>query len=167
MKSHLVPWIVVFALVALGCTREEANNQSRYSIHTNFASKIVLESYAVTELRGHTYLVLTWRAPNDTPRNAYTLFVHAIDKDGKVLFQFDHELLNARGMQTSVWKQEVVNDVFQITPPTGHAPGKCTLRIGLFTPGSSRGLDVYSTDLPTPTDGWRAWAVLLENINCR
>jgi hypothetical protein len=163
-------WIAALFLLTAGCSREEAKTTGAgTSVHTftNFASELVLDSYANTELRGHTFLVLTWRAVDDKPRDAYTVFVHAIDKEGKILFQFDHALLNARGMPTSLWKQEAVKDVFQITPPAGHAPGKCTLRIGLYVARSGRFVEVFTTDLPTPTDGWRDRGVLLPDLNCR
>lgn len=153
-----------------GCAREEGKTASAgTSAHTftNFASELVLDSYANTELRGHTFLVLTWRVFDDKPRDAYTVFVHAIDKKGNILFQFDHELLDAKRMPTNLWGKDVVKDVVQLTPPAGHSPGKCTLRIGVLVVRSNRMLDVFATDLPPPTDGWRGHAVLLPDLNCR
>jgi hypothetical protein len=164
--------IAALILSPVGCSRVEtdstgANSQFRRTTHTNFGSEIVLESYANIELRGHTFMVLTWRAPYDRPRDAYATFVHAIDRGGKSLFQFDHPLLNAAHMPTNLWEREPVKDVFQLTPPAGYSPGKYTLRVGVFAPVGGRQLEIFATDLPMPNDGWRNVAVLLANIECR
>lgn len=150
-----------------GCSREESSSQFpfRQSTHTNFRSEIVLESYANVELRGHTYLVLTWRAPYDSPRAGYRAFVHAIDKQGNILFQFDHDLVNAAGLPTSLWDREPVKDVFRVTPPTGYSPGKYDLLIGLYVPGGGR-LEVFATDLLRHVAS-RDTAILLPGIDCR
>ena len=172
--KHVVFFFVSLLVLTLkGCSREDsdsstARNNGRDSAHTNFSSEIVLASYANTELDDHTFLTLTWHAPYDKPRDAYSVFVHAIDKKGKVLFQFDHELVNAAGLSTNLWNRELVKDVFRLTPPVGHAPGRYTLRIGIWAPETERWLEIFATNLVQDNDGFfRYKAILLHDIDCR
>ncbi len=77
-------------------------------------------------------------------------------------------MVNATGLPTSLWKQEQVKDVFQLTPPPGYSSGKYTLRLGPYDRDSGRFLEVFATDLARPTDEfWKGRAVLLRDINCR
>jgi hypothetical protein len=163
--------VALFVLTLKGCSREESDSsghRSRDSAHTNFSSEIVLASYANTEVNGHTFLTLTWHTPYDKPRDAYSVFVHAIDEKGKMVFQFDHKLVNAAGLSTNLWNRELVKDVFQLTPPVGHAPGRYTLRIGVWAPENKRWLEVFATNLVQDNDGFfRHKAILLPDIDCR
>jgi hypothetical protein len=164
--------VALLVLTAQGCSREESDtsrvqNQSRDSVHTNFSSEIVLDSYANTEVDGHTILTLMWHAPYDKPRDAYSVFVHAIDKKGRMLFQFDHKLVNAAGLSTNLWDGELVKDVVQIMPPVGHAPGKYMFRIGVWVP-DKRWLAIFATNLVQDSDEFfKDKAVLLPDIDCR
>jgi hypothetical protein len=168
MKSLLLLMLMFFGLFAPGCFRNELDDaQTFQSTFTNFSSEIVMDSYATIQRDGHTTMVVTWRAPFDRPRDAYIVFVHAIDKKGNILFQFDHKLLNSAKMPTNLWGQERVIDVFSLTPPTSFARGKYTLRIGLFVHPGGRQLRLFATDLPRPTDGWKDVAVLLTDVACR
>lgn len=164
-------YIALSVLMLKGCSREKSGSsrhQGRDSANTNFSSEIVLASYANTEADGHTFLTLTWHAPYDKPRDAYSVFIHAIDKQGKVLFQFDHKLVNAAGLSTNLWNRELVKDVFQLTPPVGYAAGRYTLRIGVWAPENKRWLEVFATNLVQDNDEFfRYKAVLLPDIDCR
>jgi hypothetical protein len=164
-------YISLLVLTLKGCSREDSDG-SRHrrsdSANTNFSSEIVLASYANTEVAGHTFLTLMWHAPYDKPRDAYSVFIHAIDKGGKVLFQFDHKLVNALGLSTNLWDRELIKDVFQLTPPVGHAPGKYTLRVGVWAPENKRWLEVFATNLVQDNNEFfRYKAVLLPDIDCR
>lgn len=167
--KHLffLPFVLAVLLIA-SCSRDKrVSEKQTVRADTNFSSEIVLESYANTEVRGRSFLVLTWRAPYDRPRAAYWVFVHAIDKGGKILFQFDHPLLNAAGAPTILWEQEVVKDVFQVTPPAGIPAGKYNFRVGIYVPATGRFLEVFATNLPSLADEWRGKAVLLTDISCQ
>lgn len=162
-------YVALLALTAKGCSPEDASTvdrQSRDSVHTNFSSQLVLDRYAATELNGHTFLELTWHTPYDKPRDAYSVVVHALDEKGKILFQFDHKLVNAARLSTNLWDREPVKDVFQITPPAGYAPGKYTLRIGVWLP-EERWLTIFATNLVQDKDEFFTdKAVLLPGIDC-
>ena len=93
----------LLTLTALGCSRDADDSstnhpQSRDSVHTNFSSEIVLDSYANAEVDGHSFLTLKWHAPYDRPRTSYSVFIHALDQKGNILFQFDRKLVNAAGL---------------------------------------------------------------------
>jgi hypothetical protein len=171
-KNVVFLYVALLALTAHGCSREDtgpsiAQNQSRDSINTNFSSEIVLASYAITESDGHTFLTLVWHAPYDKPRDAYSVAIHAIDKKGRMLFQFDHKLANAAGLSTNLWDRELVKDVFQITPPVGHPPGKYTFRIGVWVPDKTW-LSIFATNAVEDNDEFFIGkAILLPDIDCR
>jgi hypothetical protein len=171
-KNVVFLYVALLALTALSCSREEldtstSENQSRDSVNTNFSSEIVLASYANTEVGGHTFLTLVWHAPYDKPRDAYSVAIHAIDKKGRMLFQFDHKLVNGAGLSTNLWDRELVKDVFQITPPVGHTPGKYTLRIGVWVP-NEKWLSIFATNAVEDNDEFfKHRAILLPDIDCR
>jgi len=164
--------LVVSILISVSCSPDSdkhgSEDQTFHGTYTNFSSEIILETYTTIQKDGHSFMMLTWRTPYDRPRDSYTLFVHAIDQDGNVLFQFDHELLDRAGKSTVFWDRGPVKDVFQLTPPAGHAPGKYTIRLGPYVKETGRFLEVFATDLARPMDDfWKGRAVLLHGINCR
>jgi hypothetical protein len=171
-KNVVFLYVALLALTAQGCSREETDsstvqNQSRDSVNTNFSSEIVLASYVTTEMGGHTFLTLIWHTPYDKPRDAYSVAIHALDKKGRMLFQFDHKLANAAGLSTNLWDKELVKDVFQITPPVGHPPGKYTFRIGVWVPNKNW-LSIFATNAVEDNDEFfKHRAILLPDIDCR
>jgi hypothetical protein len=175
LAFHLQVVCVCFAamlLAAHGCSRTEtdtsaASQQSRESIHTNFSSELVLDSYSNAEVDGHTFLTLVWHAPYDKPRREYSVFIHAIDKNGDILFQFDHKLVNGAALPTNQWDDDFVKDVFRITPPFGYPPGKYTLRIGVWSPEGERWLAIFATKLVEDQhEFYKHKAVFLPGIDC-
>jgi hypothetical protein len=66
-----------------------------------------------------------------------------------------------------LWDRELVKDVFQITPPVGHPPGKYTFRIGVWVPDKTW-LSIFATNAVEDNDEFfKGKAILLPDIDCR
>ena len=160
-------------LTLQGCSHEAPQTavatiaDCRVRTFTNFSNELVLESYEIAEVTNHTALELSWQALFNQPSANYSVFVHALSDQGNILFQFDHKLVNASGNATSAWDRRIVKDVFLLTPPAAHPPGKYSLRLGLYVPQTSNFLQILGTDLKRPSDEWHGHSVLLPEVECR
>jgi hypothetical protein len=72
----------------------------------------------------------------------YTLFVHIVDRDGKIVAQSDHQPQERR-YPTSIWDVgEQVRDEFSLVLPEDAAPGKYAVRIGWYDGANGERLPV-------------------------
>jgi hypothetical protein len=116
------------------------------TLGVDFGQELVLEGYdlSAAELNpgGELEVSLRWRAL-ETPRTAYTVFLHLIGADGERVAQRD-ELLLAGFYQPTVWPEDqAVVDRHRLTLPDDLAPGRYRLEVGLYSPG-----DLGDTEAP-------------------
>lgn len=134
---------------------------------TVFGGEISLDAYSSHSTDGHTMVDLKWSALKK-PTTDYNVFIHALDRSGGILFQFDHPLKNGAGQMTSDWTaSESVTDEFLAIPPPSQSPGAYTLRLGVFVPNPMKILQITRSGFPQPKDGWNDHSVVIENVDCK
>jgi hypothetical protein len=91
---------------------------------------------------------LLWRRL-DSPRTAYTVFLHLVGPDGQQAAQIDELLLDGY-YQPTVWpKGEIVVDRHRLALPQDLAPGRYRLEMGLYPPEDPDALlQMTSEDTP-------------------
>ncbi|HBY95035.1 MAG TPA: hypothetical protein DEP84_13930, partial [Chloroflexi bacterium] len=95
-------------------------------------------------------VTLTWQALT-TPQTNYTVFVHLLDPNGRIVAQSDTP--PAGGYATSRWLPgEVVVDSHALAVPEGNpSRGRFRLLVGMYDPISGRRLPaVAATGVPIP-----------------
>jgi 4-amino-4-deoxy-L-arabinose transferase-like glycosyltransferase len=107
------------------------------TLAAEFGQELALEGYDLSagELQpgGEMEISLHWRAL-DTPRTAYTVFLHLIGPDGERVAQRDELLLDGY-YQPTVWPEdEAVVDRHVLTLPATLEPGRYRLDLGLYSP---------------------------------
>lgn len=103
-------------------------------------------SGATTATRGQSLdLDLFWRA-DQSLNDAYTVFVHLVGADGRVLADADSP--PSRGvMPTNRWTVgEGVRDRHTLTIPSTLAPGNYAIEIGMYLPATGARLPIASAD---------------------
>src|SRR5262249_28053351 len=73
---------------------------------------------------------LIWKASN-SPRTAYTVFVHLLDADGQVIAQSDRQPAQDSRPTTSWLANEYITDRHQLTWNRSDYTGSATLEVGL------------------------------------
>jgi 4-amino-4-deoxy-L-arabinose transferase-like glycosyltransferase len=101
------------------------------AVGVSFARQIELMGYEATQQEEDLAVALHWRCLQ--PPNAdYTVFVHLLDADGRVVAQHDSQPKGG-AYPTSVWDVgEVVEDVHVLSLPPDLVPGRYWLRVGLY-----------------------------------
>lgn len=129
--------LVVISLESTGWLQYEsvtAAEPAQTALQVNFGNQIYLigaDLPEVTARPGETLdLTVYWRASQSLDIN-YQSFVHLLAADGFLVAQSDK--LNPGQFPTHRWTPEkYVRDRYEITLPTGLAPGRYTLLIGLW-----------------------------------
>ncbi len=105
-------------------------------LQVNLNNLIILEEARVpqTAMRpGNTLpLTLRWRALQPVGQR-YTVFVHLLSLDMKMIAQHDSQPLNGDSPTTSWRTGEIIVDPHQLTIPAGTQAGTYQLRVGLYT----------------------------------
>lgn len=95
-----------------------------------FADQIALRGYAVKQMGSAIDLTLHWQALAQ-PTQAYTVFVHVLDRDGRQVGQQDNMPVRDQ-LPTSCWiAGEYVSDPY-VLPLTGEARGPYAIEVGLY-----------------------------------
>ena len=96
-------------------------------------------------------LTLFWEALNKLPNN-YTVFVHLLAPDGRIVAQRDGPPLRG-SYPTSAWEPgNAIVDKYVIMVPADASPGSYSLAVGLYDAGTGNRLAV-ATGEPTGTNG--------------
>jgi hypothetical protein len=165
--SRVLPLALVFGFLAACTSTGGLETQATNGKTTNFGKELLLSDYSVHQKDGHTEIELRWKALQK-PSGDYLVFVHAVDSEGKIVFQFDHALKNAGGLSTSNWAPgEAVSDRFSAAPPAGNAAGTYPLRLGVYIAQPIHFLPISETTFPQPQDGWKNQSVLIEHVECK
>jgi len=108
-----------------------------FATQATFAGKIRLRGYAFD----NKTLTLYWQAL--APMNErYTIFVHLLDSNGKLVAQHDREPQNGTAPTTSWLKDEIIVDAYTFT---SLAPGSYSLIVGMYDTESGHRLSVDET----------------------
>lgn len=97
-----------------------------------FGASLELVGYEVTPGPGpddHVYVNLYWQTVGPAAGRDYTVFVHAVDAQGRTLAQDDVQLKNRRGAPTSAWQPGDAARSFYTLPPLSTG---ATLKVGLY-----------------------------------
>ena len=96
-------------------------------------------------------VTLVWQAIAPLP-TSYSVFVHLLDRDGRLLSQSD--AIPAGDYPTTRWLPgEVVIDIHTLPPPVPNAPGPYRLVAGLYDPVSDQRLQAFTADQQLIPDG--------------
>ncbi|HVC32284.1 MAG TPA: hypothetical protein VNL16_02115, partial [Chloroflexota bacterium] len=96
---------------------------------------------------GHTFdITLRWRASDEaTPRPDYTVFVHLVTTDGKLIAQHDDPPASGYA-PTSGWTPgQVVYDDHAIAVPSGAPAGLHLVQVGLYLPSNGKRLPLLDS----------------------
>jgi len=112
----------------------QAAPQIENAVNYNFGDQIALVGYAEQEsiARGSPLSAkLYWRALAPLTED-YTMFVHLIDANGKIVAQQDAQ--PQRGtFPTSFWDvDEIVADEYVLAVPRDASPGEYQIRVGIY-----------------------------------
>jgi uncharacterized membrane protein len=112
-------------------------------VNVAFDQGIVLAGYDVTQAVGALQVTLAWRSGGATAI-PYTVFVHLVDRDGKLVSQHDGQPAGG-DKATPAWiRGEVVVDDHEIPLPGGAIPAGAHLEVGLYDPVSGARLIAHS-----------------------
>ncbi len=112
-----------------GVTPPLPTPQTRVS--ANFAERVQLIGYDSRTDSNSFHLTLYWQALAPMDRD-YTVFVHLLRDDGKILTQADHQPQES-SYPTSIWDAgDNVRDDFTLPFPRDAAPGRYKIKIGWY-----------------------------------
>ena len=124
-----------------GCVFREGLTLRSYRLETNTAPR-----------SGSVALNLYWDVARPTPfLGMMAVYVHALDRNGKIAFQADRDLLD--DLHLTAADGLVTHARWRVSVPGKIAPGEYALRVGLYVPSQVRALGLKRSDLPTSGDG--------------
>jgi hypothetical protein len=108
-----------------------------HAVGANFDDQITLLGYDLPDVRvspGQALpLTLVWQSRTSDMRVSYTVFVHLVDADGKIVAQADKEPGRRGKRPTTSWVVgEVIADPVSIAIPPNVSPGAYRLLVGLY-----------------------------------
>lgn len=142
--ARLVPVKVV--LGSAPATEIAAGGQR---LEMRLGDRIALQSYRLDTERtdkGQTFrLTLYWRALQNVERD-YTVFVHLLGPDDRIVAQKDSEPESGR-MPTTMWEEgDLVEDEYSLEVPASVRIEQCRIEVGMYTWPDLRRLPVYSPE---------------------
>jgi mannosyltransferase len=131
--------LAIYATPATGQPAVEEKLDAR------LGAAIVLQGYQLYRdkvLAGDILPVtLLWKA-EEIPATNYKVFVHVVDRQGRVAAQRDSEPLGGRRPTTSWQPGEIIEDNYGILIPPGTPPGSYRLLAGMYDPADGARLPV-------------------------
>ena len=133
----------------------KSNPVTQHPIKANFSNKIEFLGYNIDktkfEIGEIAHIIYYWKCLERIEEN-YTVFVHFTDKDGKIVFQQDHQFCHGE-YPTSEWKKGVViKEEYYFPVPIKVKEGAYDIKIGVYIPHKER-LDVITAENGY-LDGW-------------
>ncbi|MBM3130063.1 MAG: phospholipid carrier-dependent glycosyltransferase [Chloroflexi bacterium] len=120
---------------------ERAAFDPRARVNANFADQIELLGYDVSANQNALELTLYWRA-RVAPDRDYTVFIHALDANGKIIAQADRP---PRPYPTSLWDAgEQLRDDYALALPPGTIVAR--MIVGLYRAETGERLPVGASD---------------------
>jgi hypothetical protein len=94
---------------------------------------------------GFVDLTLYWQCVREMD-TGYTVFVHIMDSEGKIVGQWDN-MPQGGGLPTTTWVSgEVISDTYEVPLAQEADPGNYTLVVGMYDGGTGRRLPATSAD---------------------
>jgi hypothetical protein len=122
-----------------------SNERPDRSVEASFGRAIALTGYTLSPTSSGLDVTLFWRAQALVPED-YTVFVHLVDHDGRLVAQADAQPLGGR-YPTSIWSiDERVIDPHQVPAP----PGEYRVYVGLYLWQTLERLPVSINGRPLP-----------------
>ncbi|CAG0995247.1 hypothetical protein ANRL3_03074 [Anaerolineae bacterium] len=137
--NAITPTIARFKIE--GASRVQVENPVRYE----FADKLALAGYSVVRAGDSLHVKLYWnvRAAMDED---YTVFVHLVDANGKIVAQKDDQPQHG-AYPTSLWNaNEIVADEYAFAIPRATPPGEYRIIVGVYRAGDGTRLPVNGDD---------------------
>ena len=119
--------------------------------------KIELLGYNLDQGREYLHLTLFWQCLKPVGED-YTVFVHVLDGEGRLVGQEDMEPVHGFHATGSWLAGEVVRDQYEI--PLSQAAGRTRFKVGMYLPASGERLPVRLADGSRPEDR----AILLPGV---
>ncbi|MCI0476470.1 MAG: hypothetical protein L0Y55_09505, partial [Anaerolineales bacterium] len=135
--------VILGALKIAPRDAERAASNPRTRVNANFSNQVELIGYDVTPSQNTIQLTLYWRARAALDRD-YTVFVHALDANGKIIAQVDRAPQNGN-YPTSLWDtgEQVRDDYALALPPNSSAQ---RIVVGLYRADTGERLPVGDSD---------------------
>jgi len=121
------------------------NPNITYMIFGNYNNKISFLGYDInknTVERSDSFKITYFWKSLDNVDNNYTVFVHFIDENNKLIFQQDHE--PAYGIYpTSAWNPgDIIKEEYDVMLPTSVVEGTYNIKIGLYNKETKKRIDL-------------------------
>jgi len=116
--------------------RERPEHIIENRVYYDLSGKVALIGYELTSpvnQEASLDLRLYWQALSDLDED-YTVFVHWLDEEGRILTQQDNQPRNG-SYPTALWEEgEIVEDLYHLTVPTGFPVGRTPvlLAVGMY-----------------------------------
>jgi len=116
--------------------RERPEHIIENRVYYDLSGKVALIGYELTSpvnQEASLDLRLYWQALSDLDED-YTVFVHWLDEEGRILTQQDNQPRNGSYL-TGLWEEgEIVEDLYHLTVPTGFPAGRTPvlLAVGMY-----------------------------------
>jgi 4-amino-4-deoxy-L-arabinose transferase-like glycosyltransferase len=116
--------------------REHPEHVIENQVHYELDSKLALIGYELSppaDLETGVDLTLYWQALSDLDED-YTVFVHWLDEEGRILAQQDNQPRNGT-YPTGLWEEgEIVEDMYHLTVPAGFPANRppVLLAVGMY-----------------------------------
>ena len=129
----LAPLCLVLGFAGLGLTRqaEMPDPPPIQAAHYEFAGNYVLSGYGLAVDGRQVQMDLVWLTRRATPE-AYKIFVHVIDDQGKLWHQADAHPLGFAGRTNRWMPGQVTFDAHRFDLPSDMPPGRYQVRTGLY-----------------------------------
>ncbi len=137
------PWFLAYDI----SQKHSTTPQHAFEPAPQWANQISLLGYDMMPERvvdSKLHLVLYWRKDSDTPRG-YTGFLHALDQNGKLCSQDDHDPLKGAYTQDTWKKGETFSDAYELDLSSCSFTGELSLEAGLYIPESGERLPATGT----------------------
>jgi hypothetical protein len=135
-------------IVVHSSATEGAPGRPEYPVSATFGNVAQLTGYGIqprqATLGQPLEFTLYWRAINgQDERTSYTVFVHLLDRSGKVIAQHDGQPASGR-RPTHAWKKgDEITDLHPIVWLTREYEGVTTVEVGLYDPQTHQRLPAY------------------------
>ena len=116
-------------------TQDQTLDGMQVRLDANFDDDAILRGYTLTRADDKFNLELFWEANNSMPVD-YTVFIHALDAQGQIIAQADHQPLGGL-YPTRAWR---VGQTIRETVQVNSASSITKLRIGLYDAKSGKRL---------------------------
>ncbi len=129
-RSFLGAYVTLYAM-----SPDDAVFPMQHTVAANLDNKVLLAGYGLADqdvtAGGTLRLTLYWQALAEMDKR-YTVFVHLLDADNRVVSQMDSEPLGGTHPTTEWQVGEMVRDNYGLLIAPDTPPGECLLEVGMY-----------------------------------